>query len=354
MAMTYRPIDLDYIVSDGFDEQPLASAWGKQLGENADYLLQNRLKRHVISYDQVARYASDIFDPPPSNETTVTGFKSLTGLATGYIDPDTIGLTFSTPPNDVICLPPVLWPLSSHVNSIKITLSMRALQAPVEVFAFATTDDGAFFGTQPSAVTYLDADGVTQFSTTATASDQYAEVGTSSNAYSIFNPVQVSIPISIPRPMENSVARLGETRGPIRIFICFHSTQGSLDYVGKLAAAGRQADGTLMEEGTYTYDSLAITPATKYNPGSFHRWIQMETTVPGLSPTLTPTYTDPFKHVIQLRPGDLDDPEGTDTAKYVCWPPLRPDSLWSENAGLNIWECGVAQIASITIEEQNA
>ena len=352
--MTYKPIDLDYIVADGFDEQPFASAWGKQLGENADYTLQKRLKRRVISYDQVARYTETISDPPPSDETTVTGFKSLTGLSSGYLDPDTIGLTFSTPPNDVICLPPVLWPLSSHANSIKITLSMRALQAPVEVFAFATTTGGAFFGTQPSAVTYLDADGVIQFSSEATASDQYVSVGTSSNAYSIFNPVQVEVPIRIPRPVDNGLARFGEDRGPIRIFICFHSTQGSLDYVGKLAAAGRQADGTLMEEGTYTYDSLACVPATKYNPGSFHRWIQMETVVPGLSPTLAPTYTDPFKHVIQLRPGDLSDPQGTDKAKYVCWPPLRPDSLWSENASMNIYECGVAQIASITIEEQDA
>ena len=352
--MTYKPIDLDYVVGDGFDEQPFASAWGKQLGENADYTLQKRLKRRVISYDQVARYTETISDPPPSDETTVTGFKSLTGLSSGYLDPDTIGLTFSTPPNDVICLPPVLWPLSSHVNSIKITLSMRALQAPVEVFAFATTNGGAFFGTQPSAVTYLDADGVIQFSSEATASDQYVSVGTSSNAYSVFNPVQVEVPIRIPRPVDNGLARLGEDRGPIRIFVCFHSTQGSLDYVGKLAAAGRQADGTLMEEGTYTYDSLACVPATKYNPGSFHRWIQMETVVPGLSPTLAPTYTDPFKHVIQLRPGDLSDPQGTDKAKYVCWPPLRPDSLWSENASMNIYECGVAQIASITIEEQDA
>jgi hypothetical protein len=107
-----------------------------------------------------------------------------------------------------------------------------------------------------------------------------------------------------------------------------------------------------LEEGTYTYNSLAIAPATKYNPGSFHRWIQFETTVPGLSPTLTPRYTDPFKHVVQLRPGDLSDPTSADTAKYVCFPPLRPDSLWSESTNINIYKCGIAQVASITIQEK--
>jgi len=350
--MAYKNIDLDYIDGDGFDGQPLASAFGQQLTENAQWLLENRLKRRVISYDQVARYTQTILDPPPSDETTVTGFKSQTGQSAGYFDPDTIGLTFSTPPNDILCLPPIPWALSSYANNIKITLSMRALEAPVEVYVFATSQNGAFYGSPPRNVTFLDGDGVTQFSSNATSSDQYVEVGTSTNAYSIFNPVQVEIPFDIPAPTDRGLADLGETQGPINIYVCFHSTQGSLDYVGKFAAAGSQADGTLLEDGTNTYNSLAIAPATKYNPASFHRWIQFETTVPGLSPTLTPRYTDPFKHVIQLRPGDLDDPTSADIAKYVCFPPLRPDSLWSENTNINIYKCGIAQVASITIQEK--
>jgi hypothetical protein len=350
--MAYKNIDLDYIDGDGFDGQPLASAFGQQLTENAQWLLDNRLKRRIISYDQVGRFDVDISGAPPSNNTGVDGFKALTGQAAGYIDPDTIGLTFSTPPNDILCLPPIPWALSSHANKITITLSMRALEAPVEVYVFATTPEGAFFGSPPRNVTFLDADGVTQFSSNATSSDQYVEVGTTANAFSIFNPVQVDIPIDIPLVKDRALADLGETQGPINIYVCFHSTQGSLDYVGKFAAAGNQADGTLLEEGTYTYNSLAIAPATKYNPGSFHRWIQFETTVPGLSPTLTPRYTDPFKHVIQLRPGDLSDPTSADTAKYVCFPPLRPDSLWSESTNINIYKCGIAQVASITIQEK--
>ena len=349
--MTYRPIDLDYIDGNGFDGQPLASAFGQQLTENAQWLLDNRLKRRIISYDQVARYVETISDPVPTDETTLTGFKSLTGQSSGYLDPDTIGLTFSTPANDVLCLPPIPWVLSSHANSIKITLSMRALEAPVEVFVFARSQGGAFFGTPPRNVTYLDDDGVIQFSSEITSSSQYVEVGTSTNAYSIFNPVQVEIPINIPSSRDRSVASIGEDPGPISIYICFHSTQGALDYVGKIAFGGNQAEGTLIEEGTYTYDSLAISPATKYNPGSFHRWIQMETTVPGLGPTITPRYTEPFKHVIQLRPGDLSDPTSADKAKYVCFPPLRPDSLWSEDTNMNIYYCGIAQLASIAIQE---
>ena len=350
--MTYRNIDLDYIDGDGFDEQPLASAFGQQLTENAQWLLDNRLKRRIISYDQVGRFDVGISEAPPSDNTGVDGFKALTGQSAGYIDPDTIGLTFSTPPNDILCLPPIPWALSSHANSLKITLSMRALEATVEVYVFATTLDGAFFGQPPRNVTYLDEDGVTQFSSNATSSDQYVKVGTTANAFSIFNPVQAEIPINIPSPRDRGLAELGETQGPINIYICFHSTQGDLDYVGKIAAAGSQAEGTLIEEGTYTYDSLAITPATKYNPGSFHRWLQLETVVPGLSPTLTPRFTEPFKHIIQLRPGDLDDPTSLDKAKYVCFPPLRPDSLWSEDTNINIYKCGIAQIASITIQEK--
>ena len=350
--MTYRNIDLDYIDGDGFDGQPLASAFGQQLTENAQWLLDNRLKRRIISYDQVGRFGDEISGAPPSDSTNVDGFKALTGQTAGYKDPDTIGLTFSTPPNDILCLPPIPWALSSHANQLKITLSMRALEAPVEVFVFATSQDGAFYGQVPRNITYLDENGVTQFSSNATSSDQYVEVGTTANAFSIFNPVQAEIPINIPSPRDRGLADLGETQGPINIYVCFHSTQGDLDYVGKIAAAGSQAEGTLIEEGTYTYDSLAITPATKYNPGSFHRWLQLETVVPGLSPTLTPRYTEPFKHIIQLRPGDLDDPTSADTAKYVCFPPLRPDSLWSEDTNINIYKCGIAQIASITIQEK--
>ena len=351
--MTHRAIDKDYIDGDGFDGQPLASAFGQQLTENAQWLLENRLKRRIISYDQVGRFDVDISAAPPSDNTGVDGFKALTGQTAGYIDPDTIGLTFSTPPNDILCLPPIPWALSSYANRLKITLSMRALAAPVEVVVFAKSKGGAFYGQLPRNVSYLDGDGVIQFSSDFVAnSNQYIEVGTGSNAYSIFNPVEVEVPIDIPSGRDHGLASLGETQGPINIFVCFHSTQGSLDYVGKLAAAGNQADGTLLEEGTYTYNSLAITPAIKYNPGSFHRWIQFETTVPGLSPTLTPIYTDPFKHIIQLRPGDLSDPTSADKAKYVCFPPLRPDSLWSENTNINIYKCGVAQLASITIQEK--
>ena len=350
--MAYKNIDLDYIDGDGFDGQPLASAFGQQLTENAQWLLDNRLKRRLISYDQVGRFSDLVSGAPPSDNTGLAGFKAQTGQTAGYIDPDTIGLTFSTPPNDILCLPPIPWALSSHANKITITLSMRALEAPVEVYVFATKRGGGFLGPPPRSVTFLDGDGITQFSSNATSSDQYVEVGTSTNAYSVFNPVQVDIPIDIPSPRDHGVGDFGEEPGPINIYVCFHSTQGSLDYVGKFAAGGNQAEGTLMEDGTYTYDSLAITPATKYNPGSFHRWIQLETVVPGLSPTLTPRYTEPFKHVIQLRPGDLSDPTSADKAKYVCFPPLRPDSLWSEDSNINIYKCGIAQVASIMIQEK--
>lgn len=354
--MTYRPIDLELVEDNAFDGQPLPSALGVSLVQNLSGSTANRMKRHSITYGNLGLSGSFDGSNPPDEYgmANLQGFSGSVGMVMQN-DPDTIGLTFSTPPNDMITLPPIMWPTSANCNNIKIILNMRAMHANVEVFAFVREAGSIVGGVAPSTAASVRSSGLLEFNSEVQSEDYYVDVGTSTPTESYFTPVELNIAIPSVARNDGGIQRPGEQRGPSQIFICFHSKLGGLDYTGKLeSSGGNQLGGSFLTEGTFTWDSIAGPGAsTQYNPAGFHRWIKPTSVIDAAAQGEVTIISRPYMHVVQVRPGDFSDPIGTsEKARYVVWPPMEDRPIWAPDTALEVYKIGVAQIASITIQEE--
>lgn len=357
--MTYKKIDSEYTTTGQTykDGQPLSSALTKRLVNNADHCLNNRLKTTVISYGTFG-YSSDF--------TAITrGFTAnLLDMPARYggafqRDPNSKGLQFSTPPTNPICIPPVLFPLSARANKLKFTIAMNASEAPVEVYVFAKLGN-RFFNAPVSEVGYVDNDGIWQFNEDVKASDSYVEVGTATpTGLRQFHPVTCSIPVERAAVSDVDYGKHGseDSDEVLEIFFCFHSTIGSLDYTAKndstnfpLGGYGGALVSIREIDGTYT--DLAQTAGSYNNPGTYHRWIQMTSELDSL-----PTEDGflqalrPYRHIVQLRPRNPAN-LSSGGAVFAIYPPLDAAlSGFEEATDINVYDCGIASIGSITIQE---
>lgn len=344
--MAYKPIDKDIFDGEAFDGQPLSSAMLRALANNADYCAENRLKRHTLTYTPTATVATTVSSSPPTDTSSITGFYSTIGT-TSATDSNTIGLQFSTPAQDVLCLPPILWPLSSTANQLKVILNMASTNGIMDVYVFGRIRD-QYIGFPIDAVTYIDSDGVIAFNDLASGADNYVRVGTSSPTYSTTCPVILTLDLE-PAYKDLSLQVPGQdSSNQLELFICFHSNIGTLDYTGKFADGGLRAGGLMLEEGTFTYDSLAISGGTRHNPSTFHRWLKFTQAHGGIGQV---GQDQPYRHVVQLRPGDLTTPNSTDKARYVIWPRLPDLPVWADDAAIEVYNIAYATVQSITIQE---
>lgn len=343
--MAYTPIDTELYDGNEFNGMPLSSAVMRALAENADYSAQNRLKRHTINYNELGEIGTDIKTKLPTVTTNLTGSSMVYGF-TEQVDPNTIGLQFSTPAQDILTLPPILWPLSAQCNQIKVLLNMACFNGDMDVYVFGRLD-GDYVGVPVTQAVYPDSDGVLQFNAEAQASDSYVQVGTSTTVYSSGTPVVLTLDLTEGEHDYSFHVEGVDSSRMLELFICFHSRLGSLDYTGKIGDGGNQAGGLMIEEGTFTYDSIAISGGS-HNPATFHRWLKFTQYIGGIGEV---GQNQPYRHVVQLRPGDLSDPESADKAKYVIWPRLQALPVIADDVAIQVYQIGYASLMSITIQE---
>jgi hypothetical protein len=339
--MAYTPIDQDLYGSDLINGTGLHAGLSVKQAENAKHLLNNRLKRHTITYANLG------ISRPGSRTALMIGTLGYPKNLKTTNDANNIGLQFSTPASEVLCLPPIPWPTSSTARKFRFTLMMRALNAPVEVYAFCKNRWGTW-GLDIAGAGYINEDGQFEFNETAKAGSNYIEVGTSNPAVLYHCPVTLELDIS-PPGQDQGIHRPYDIASPSEIFFCFRSTQGSLSATVKSAVdAVPSGYGTSLQlQPASTWDALV---GSTESVGTWHRWIKF-TNVQGFSSSLPVPANQAWRHVLQIRPDDPDDLT-TGGAHVVLWPPIRPQTMWDlNNTDLEIYECGVTSLASICIEE---
>ena len=357
--MTYKKIDSEYTTTGQAykDGQPLSSALAKRLVNNADHCLNNRLKTTVLSYGT--------FGYTTSSTVVERGLTAnLAGMFTDFggavqRDPNSKGLQFSTAPTGPICIPPVLFPLSARANKLQFTIAMNASEAPVEVYVFAKLGD-RFFNPPPSEVGFVDDDGIFQFTDEVKATDSYVEVGTATpTGARLFHPVKISLPVERAAVSDIDYGKhsSADTDSPLQIFFCFKSTLGSLDYTGKSDSSNFPLGGyggamVSIREIDGTYTDLAQTAGSYNNPGTYHRWIKMTSRLDSLPLTndFLPALRQ-YRHIVQLRPREAAN-LSSGGAVFAIYPPL-PSALsgFEEDTDIGVYNCGVATVGSITIQE---
>ena len=354
--MTYLKIDSDYINANYSDGQSLPSALAKRLINNVDHSLKNRLKKTVVNYNGYGYGDITMYSARATDNSN--GYFTNLGL-TYQKDDNTRGLQFSTPPGECICIPPVLFPLSSKTKKLKFTIAMAAEQASVEVYAFARLGD-RFFGLPPDQVSYLDSDGILQFSDDAKTGNNYVEVTTAKLTNKLFMPVELTLNVNRAAVSDLDYGKhsSGDSSEQLEIFFCFHSKQGSIDFTAKADSSANFPlggyGGALLSirEIDGTYAGIATAGPSYYNPSTYHRWIKIDEIIDGLpSNASNIPGIRYFKHVVQLRPRDSSN-LNSGGAVFAIYPPLDSAlSGFAEGAGLSIYECGLAKVGSITIQE---
>ena len=350
--MAYKNIDNDYADSNYTDGQSLPSALAHRLVHNGQWLLNNRLKKYAINYDG-SGITTKFTDVQAGITSGNKGYVTPIGKST-IAEPNAIGLQFSTGPAEPLCLPPIMWPLSARAGQIRFTLAMAALNASVEVFVFGRLGS-RIFGSTLEGSGYLDDDGIWQFNDDVKTSDQYVEVTTSLPTNKLYSPVQVTLDVGRAPVSDIDWGKHGsEDPGtPLELYICFHSKQGSLDKTVK-------ADGTNVPLGGFegatvqcreidlTYQDLQTAG---FNPCTYHRWLDISNVIDGISSDREDnTGIAPLRHVLQARPADFSD-TSVGGAVFVIHPPLAALAGFTQEASLALYECGVARLGSITIEE---
>lgn len=354
--MAYKKIDSDYVNANYEDGQSLPSAFTNRLVNNVDFTLKNRLKTTVVNYNGYGFGDFTMYSTRATADSS--GYFTNLGL-TVQRDPNTQGFQFSTPPSEALTIPPILFPLSSRTDKVKLTIAMAAEAASVEVYAFARLGD-RFFGLPVDGATYLDDNGILQFTDEVKTDSNYVEVTTATLANKLFMPVELSL--SVPRAAVSDIDygkhNSGNENEVLEIFICFHSKLGELDFTAKADSSANFPlggyGGALLSirEIDGTYSSIATAGPNYYNPSTYHRWIKIDETIDSLpaNPVDIPGIRD-YKHVVQLRPRDATDLT-SGGAVFAIFPPLDSAlSGFAEGTGLSIYNCGIAKIGSITIKE---
>lgn len=360
--MTYKRIDSDFWDSDFIDGASLPSAILNQLSDNTEKNLNERLKKGSVQY--FGHGYGSVSITMTGATASLTPYTALFG-GIQQTDPNTVGLQFSTPPQGPICTPPILWPLSSRTKKVQLTIAMNALQAPVDVYVFGRIG-GRFFGVPPGRAGYLDdATGRFVWSDEVTSSAAYKQVGTTTLANKLYNPVVLELDVERAPISDKDYSKHRPNDGPevLELFVCYLSTLGELDFTAKHKTGGSSDDplgtygggivGIRASDGSYA--DLAESVGNYHNPGTFHRWLLMDDINEGLpaAPEDTPGLFR-WSHVIQLRPDNAAD-TSQKGAHMAIWPPLSsyPAGI-AEDTDMQFYFCGVARVGSITIEELEA
>lgn len=340
--MAYTPIDQDLYGTDLVNGTGLHAGVSVKQSDNAVHLLNNRLKRHTITYANTGVLA---MSTPSAATDKLKGSPGYNSNIRVDNDANNIGLQFSTPPSEVLCLPPIHWPTSSTARKFRFTLMMKAISAPVQVYAFCKNRWGTW-GLEIGGAGYVNEDGQWEFNETAKAGSNYVEVGTSVPAPLSHNPVTLELDIS-PPGKDLGIQRPYDIASPSEIFFCFHSTQGNLDgSVKTVRGAVPSGFGTSIE---LSKDFASIVGSDE-GVATFHRWMEL-TQVDQFSSSLPVPANEAWRHVIQIRPNNFDKLDDGN-AHLVFWPPVRPQSLWNfDNTGINLYRCGVTSLTAICIEE---
>lgn len=351
--MAYKNIDNDYADANYADGQSLPSALAHRLVHNGQWLLNNRLKKYAINYDG-SGYTGLFSEAQTGITSNLKGYSNLIGKSK-TTDANTQGLQFSTGPAEPLCIPPIMWPLSARAGRIRFTLAMAALSAPVEVYVFGRLGS-RIFGAPLEGAGFVDDDGIWQFHEDVKTSDQYVEVTTSLPTNKMYSPVQLTLDVGRAPVSDIDWGKHGsEDPGtPLELYICFHSKQGSLDFSAKTdprtSPLGGFEGGTVqIRELDGTYRDFQISD--NVNPCTFHRWIDITNIIDGISSEREDnTGIAPLRHVLQIRPADFSDIT-TGGAVFVIHPPLAALAGFRQDSNLNFYECGIARLGSITIEE---
>ena len=242
--MTWTPIkdsDLDN------DEGALPSGLGVDLGTNTEHNLDNRLKRHSVSY-YLGPTSTTGGTPPVGDSTLVGPTVDVAGSSTS--DPEGIGLKLSSPPTMPLALPLGVWPLSARATSLRIVVGCTTAIADVDLYAYAVVEGSAVPAAPLLALT-PDEDGLVTFGAAITGTDAHATVGTSTPSPGTQNAKPVALTIDLTSPSGVDFGYQGDAGGRrvCRLYLCILSTAGALD--GSLS----QSSAAAFQEGCLLYTS---------------------------------------------------------------------------------------------------
>lgn len=339
-AMTWTPIkDADLDENEG----PLPSGLGVDLGTNTEHNLDNRLKRHSVSY-YLGPTSTTGGTPPVGDSTLVGPTVDVAGSSTS--DPEGIGLKLSSPPTMPLALPLGVWPLSARATSLRIVVGCTTAIADVDLYAYAVVEGSAVPAAPLLALT-PDEDGLVTFGAAITGTDAHATVGTSTPSPGTQNAKPVALTIDLTSPSGVDFGYQGDAGGRrvCRLYLCILSTAGALD--GSLS----QSSAAAFQEG-----GRRITLANGWNstwglnPGPFHRWLKFTGAADSEVLTTADSFFPKWRGVIQGRPLDMDAPSSSNSS-FVIHPPIGIESAVRTDPAFEIYTCGTITIQTITIQE---
>lgn len=340
VAMTWTPIkDSDLPVDDG----ALPSGLGVDLGTNTEHNLDNRLKRHSLSY--YLGPTSTTGGTPPAGDSTLVG-PTLDVAGSSTSDTEAIGLKLSSPPTMPLALPLGMWPLSARATSLRIVVGCTTAIANVDLFAYAVIE-GVPVPMSPLLSLVPDEDGKVSFGAAITGTDAHATVGTSTPSAGTQNAKPVVLTIDLSSPAGVDFGYQGDISGRrvCRLYLCILSAEGALD--GSLS----QATATAFQEG-----GRRITFANPWNstwglnPGPLHRWVKFSASADDEVLDTADAWFPKWRGVLQGRPLDMDNPTTSNTS-FVIHPPIDLESALRTDPVFSIYTCGTITIQGITIQE---
>ena len=338
-AMTWTPIkdsDLDN------DEGPLPSGLGVDLGTNTEHNLDNRLKRHSVSY--YLGPTSTTGGTPPAGDSTAVG-PTLDVAGSSTSDPEGIGLKLSSPPTMPIAIPLGVWPLSSRATSIRVVVGCTTEIANVDLYAYAVVEGTAV--PVPPMLALTPEDGLVTFGAAITGTGAHVTVGTSAPSPGTQNAKPVALTIDLASPPGVDFGYQGDAGGRrvCRLYLCILSSAGPLD-----SSLSQSTVSSFQEGGRRVTFHNNFKNTWGVNPGPLHRWIKFAGSAADEVLTTGEAWFPKWRGVLQVRPLDMDAPQ-TGNSAFVIHPPIDLESAIRTDSDFQIYTTGTITIHTITIQE---
>ena len=339
--MTWTPIQ-DTTDTTG-DESPLSAGLGVDLTVNTEHNLQNRLKRHGVSYYLGA--TSTAGATPPVGDSTLVG-PTLPVAGSSASDLEGIGLTLSSPPTMPLAIQLGAWPLSSQTTSIRVVVGCATSIADVDLYAYATIDGGAV-PMPPMRNLVPDDDGLVTFSAALKATAAHVTVGTATPSAATQNAKPVVLTIELGTPQDVDYGYQGDAGGRrvCRVYLCVLSSAGALD-----SDLSQSTVASFREGGRRITFASGWNSTWGLNPGPFHRWIKFTAAAADEVLATADSWLPRWRGVLQGRPLDMADPASSNTS-FVVHPPIDLESAIRTDAGFEIYTVGKIQMQAITVQE---
>jgi len=339
-AMTWTPIKDSDLDADG---GPLPSGLGVDLGVNTEHNLDNRLKRHAVSY-YLGR-TTQTGGTPSAGDSVLSG-PSVSVAGSTTHDPEAIGLKLSSPPTMPLAIPLGVWPLSARATSIRVVVGCTTAIANVDLYAYAVIE-GSAVPVPPLLALTPDEDGLVTFGAAITGTTAHATVGTSTPSPGTQNAKPVAPTVHLASPAGVDFGYQGDAGGRrvCRPYLCVLSSAGALD-----ASLSQSTAATFQEGGRRITLANAWDSTWGLNPGPMHRWVKFTGAADSEVLTTADSFYPKWRGVIQGRPLDMDAPTTSDTS-FVIHPPIGIDSAVRTDPTFEIYTCGTITIQAITIQE---